>query len=266
VTKTRPTTPKPFNPEDDRNEVIRAIDSAQVKNLYEPRREWRRHIDFERVVAVLSHKTAAQIKAIEASYATHESDAVGAFMSQLSPEQVQKMGGFGTHRRTIRDDIFGGGEDNVRSDLTADQLARINALLSGTAGVPGAAASPAAANQRDADAAEMHGLLYGDLDPPDVERVMKMLRRKTAANAAFEEAYDRQHVTRLRADLYKMARPDALQATMLLNGSTVGADAFKVGLDRGQIAGLDMQIKDIDDGRSWTDPMLAIKDAQIAQL
>jgi len=234
-----------FNPENIRNQLIRAIDSAQIKNPFAGPREWRRHIEFDDVVAVLSHLTAQQVDAVQRSYEDHE-------------------------KRSIRNDIFGPGETHARSDLTHDELNRIDALLGGTlptTPAPGAAtAGGPAEHQREADAAELHALLFGDADAAQIEQAMTILRRGAAANAALTLAYERMYVTTLLKDIFLLPLPDAYRAMALLNGATVAADKMKVANDQGAIEGIDQEIKSIDDSRGILDPAPMVKTYQIQEL
>ena len=89
-------------------------------------------------------------------------------------------------------DLFGLGESGIPTDLTADELTRVRLLLEGTGAAPGAdelTIDLTEMNRLDADAAELHGLLRGDLPDADVERVMTLLRRDAAGNAALAKHY-----------------------------------------------------------------------------
>jgi hypothetical protein len=211
-----------FNPMDVTHRLLEAIDQSQVRaqDIFSDRRSWRRHIDFPAVVAVLSHLTADQVKQVEDLYAEHEKP------------------------RSLRDDIFGGGESGFPSDLTRDQRNQIEALLGGT--VAGSEdARDAESHQNDADAAELHALLYGDLKQADVERVMAILRRGTSQLTELIAAYEHLHVTKFQTDLWHLGVANHMRASLLLGGSAVAADAFKVGSDQYRIREIDAKIAEL---------------------
>jgi hypothetical protein len=207
---------------DIRNRLLEAIDQSEVHlgaveagmSGFDP---FRRHIDYRKVVAVLSDLTAEQVKTVEQAYKDHEG-------------------------RTLWEDIGGGGESHHRSDLTFDQLNRIRALLGGTRASTPDTAEEAKAHRLEADAAELHELLYGDLDEPDVERVMTILRRPADANVLLATAYERLYVTSFATDLVKLPMGSQVRARMLVAGQSAAADAFQVGVTRYRIAALNAKI------------------------
>src|SRR5262245_21248746 len=100
-------------------------------------------------------------------------------LDKLSPEQVEAVKALyrdweGTE---LTDDLFGEGKAKTPSNLTADQAARIRALLRGTEQREGQAAPQ---GRVDADAAELHELLSADLDEAGRERLMALHRPSLA--------------------------------------------------------------------------------------
>ena len=209
-----------FNPMNIRNRLIEAIDQRQVRgNPYDPR-SLRRHIEFRAVISVLSRLTVGQVKQIEKLYAEHESP------------------------RSLRDDIFGGGESGFPSDLTRDQRIQIEALLGGTV-ADSEDASDAKSHQNEADAAELHALLYGDLEQAEVERVMAILRRDASQLTELIATYERLYVTKFQRDLWHLGVANYMRASLLLSGSAVAADAFKVRSDQYRIREIDAKIAEL---------------------
>jgi hypothetical protein len=214
-----------FNPMDIRNRLLEAIDQSEVR-LSMAQADmtgfdlWRRHIDYPKVVVVLSNLTAKQVNTVEQAYEAHEG-------------------------RTLWEDIGGGGESHHRSDLTYDQLNRIRALLGGTRASSPDTAGEAKTHGLEADAAELHELLYGDLNEPDVERVMTILRRSAKDNVLLATTYERLYVTNFSTDLVKLPLAVQMRARMLVAGQTVAADSFQVGVTRYRIAALNARIDQI---------------------
>ena len=187
-----------FNAESITHDLLRAIDQKEYmpvldEHLQEDASKERRKVDFDKVVAVLSDKTPSQIAEIEKRYKEFES-------------------------RDLTVDLFEGGESNRQSNLTPDQRARIAALLKGTRGEPipphvtaelktyppevaaklGAAMiaksnAAAAVQQLEADAIEVHELLFNTLDEPQRERLMALYRRPVkdveALDAVFAQRF-----------------------------------------------------------------------------
>jgi hypothetical protein len=201
-----------FNPMDIRNRLLEAIDQSEVQFF-----TGKRHIDYLKVVAVLSDRTAGQVGEVKQAYEKHEG-------------------------RTLWEDIAGGGESHHPSDLTQDQLNRIGALLGGTRVSSAENAEEAKTHRLEADAAELHELLYGDLDEPDVERVMTILRRSAEANVLLANAYERLYVTSFATDLVKLPLGSQIRARMLVAGQSAAADAYQVGVTRYRIAALNAKI------------------------
>jgi hypothetical protein len=71
-----------FNPMDIRNRLLEAIDQSEVR-LTGVQADmtgldlWRRHIDYPKVVAVLSNLTAGQVREVEKAYKDHEAHSMG---------------------------------------------------------------------------------------------------------------------------------------------------------------------------------------------
>ena len=208
-----------FNPTDRSHRLIIAIDQKEVRGDFTQPRSLRRHIEFAATQQALAGLTADQVRQVDDAYSA-------------DPD-----GGEG--KRRLADDIFGGGASGYRSDLEGDQLGWLRSLLGGTRATSDEDAEAAEARQREADAYELHGLLFGDLDGPDFERIMAILRRSAGANEELIATYDRVHVTQLRADLVRMPPTELVRASMLLAGSQVAADAMKMAALKGRLAAID---------------------------
>jgi len=210
-----------FNAMDINHKLLLAIDQSQVQIRFGASPEdMKRHVDFDAVVAALSNLTADQAKQVEAAYLAHEN-------------------------RTLYNDLFGLGESGFHSDLTHDQLMRIDALLGGTRARQGASqeeAQAALAHQLDADAIELHQLLHGDLEKNDVEHVLTMIRRSKAANDELGAAYERHFNVPLSTDIYMLGVGHMYRANLLLAGKIAEADHFMVDIERQKIEEIDQKI------------------------
>lgn len=209
-----------FNPQDIAHRLVEAIDQKQVKQMAPP---FQRHVDLPAVVAALSGRTNDQIEDIDRAYTAFE-------------------------HRPLRVDLLGGGESGFPTDLTPDELTRVRVLLDGTRAAPGAgelAVDLAELNRLDADAAELHSLLHGDLPDAGVERVMTLLRRDAAGNAALAKQYRALYSVELAGDLGLLGIGDLPRAMLLLMGDTGGADSVKVAALRGQVAEIDAKIAEL---------------------
>lgn len=210
-----------FNPMDRNHRLLRAIDQSEASITGKEGMVYilKRHVDFAETVAALSQLTAAQVQEIKDAYLAHE-------------------------KRSLETDLFGPGESGPLTDLTEDQSAQIRALLGGTQAGAGASVEEqqaAGTHAASAKAAELHALLKGDLEHEEIERVMGLLRQDATANAALIAAYGRLGAD-LRRDTWRMGVLEGQRAWKLLDGDSVGADAFKVGLERARISGIDERI------------------------
>jgi Domain of unknown function (DUF4157) len=233
-----------FNALDRSHRLIEAIDQKQVKLVDDPDDKDRilrikvalRHVDFPPVVAALSGLTGEQVKEVDERYRDFE-------------------------HRPIHYDLFGLGESGCPTDLTGDQIYQLQALLKGTVASSTSEEDieAAAQHRREGDAAELHGLLYGSLTAPEVERVMTLMRRPAEEATALMNEYDLNHD--LRSDLFRLGLPNAIRAMMLLSGSSIAADAYVIGMARNRITAIDEELKELNP----TDPTakdIAIRLAQ----
>ncbi|MGH8072157.1 MAG: hypothetical protein ACRERE_44380 [Candidatus Entotheonellia bacterium] len=224
-----PPVPKPpsdinlgFNALDASHRLIEVINQSEIKlskpgdSGYYKGQVAARHIDFAAVHAVLSGLTANQVKQVEERYLEYEG-------------------------RPLYVDLFRGGESGHLPDLTVEQQYRLKALLGGTRASSEEDAEAAAQNQREADAAELRGLLTGSLGAAEVERVMTLLRRPADEATALMNEYDLNHD--LRSDLFRMGIANAIRAMMLLSGSSLAADAYAIGMARNRIVAIDKALK-----------------------
>jgi hypothetical protein len=127
-------------------------------------------------------------------------------------------------------------------------VTRVRALLEGTRAAAGEgelAFDLAELNRLDADAAELHSLLHGDLPEASVERVMTLLRRDAKVNAAVGTRYHALWGVDLAGDLTLLGVGNLPRAILLLGGSTVAADSLKVGVLRAQVAEIDAEIREL---------------------
>ena len=229
-----------FNPQDIAHRLVEAINKKKFEQVNPKRLDpfdqehldpwmpaYRRHVDFPAVVAALSGRTAGQIQDIDRAYA--------AFAG-----------------RPLRVDLLDGGESGLLTDLTPDELIRVRVLLDGTRAAPGEgdlAVDLAELNRLDADAAELHTLLHGDLPDADVERVMTLLRRDAAGNAALAKRYRALFNVELVGDLGRLGGVGNLTRAMLLLAGAAGAaelaDALKIAALRGQVAEIDAKIAEL---------------------
>src|SRR5437660_7981013 len=213
---------------DRRNMLLRAINQEETYMVAQwghdsaPQFTRKRHVKFDTVVEALSDLTAAQAKLVESAYGHHEN-------------------------RTLQNDIFGGGQSGFDSDLTYDERLRIDALLGGTLAAAGESPDQAAAHRIDADAAELHSLLHGDLGEDQVRRVMTLLRRSAEANEQLRVAYAAASVNSLDDDLYSMDELPFLRARMLLNGDISGADSIEVDAAKTRIAAIDAKVAQLQE-------------------
>ena len=225
----RPPVPKPpsdinlgFNALDASHRLIEVINQSEIKlskpgdSGYYKGQVAARHIDFAAVHAVLSGLTANQVKQVEERYLEYEG-------------------------RSLYVDLFRGGESGHLPDLTVEQQYRLKALLGGTRASSEEDAEAAAQNQREADAAELRGLLTGRLGAAEVERVMTLLRRPADEAIALMNEYNLNHD--LRSDLFRMGISNAIRAMMLLSGSSIAADAYAIGMARNRIIVIDEELK-----------------------
>lgn len=199
-----------FNPMDITHKLLIAIDQKQIDI-----NKMKRHVDFDAVVGAVRDLTAVQARQVMDLYLEHE-------------------------KRTLYNDLFGGGESGFPTDLSYDQLQRIDALMSGTRAVGGSAheAQSVAAHKLQGDAAELHALLHGDLENREIERVMALLRRSSEANERLIGAYKDVTFSDLKTDL--VLRGLYLPRTMaLLAGNPVAADSLAVHAQRARIVEID---------------------------
>src|SRR5690242_19210372 len=128
-----------FNPSSVVDELERAIDQSDVADGWTADADGlhatTRKVDAARVIAVLDGLTPEQVEQVESLYKSNE----------------------GT---TLENDLFEGGQSGHPSNLKPDARARVRALLRGTGAREGKATPDA---RLEADAAELHGLLGGEL-------------------------------------------------------------------------------------------------------
>jgi hypothetical protein len=225
-----------FNPLDILHRLLVAIDQTEVQIA-----SLKRHVDFNAVVTALTDLTAEQAQQIEAMYAEHEKP------------------------RTLRYDLFAGGDSGFPTDLTPDQIKRIDALLKGTRASSRTDAELAAAWRLDARAAELHGLLHGGRGESEVERVMVLLRSSVAENNQLGLAYQGLYNVALSAELGTLSPMDTVRASMLLAGQTPAADALKVSMERHRIEEIDKEIERLREAPfgNWGIPKLQKKRKQL---
>src|SRR4051812_20176309 len=151
-----------FNPHSIADDLQRAIDQSDVADGWtmdgDGFHATTRKVDAAKVIAVLDGLTLGQVKQVESVYKDNE----------------------GT---TLDNDLFEGGRSKHPSNLKPDARARIRALLRGTDAGEGKAKPEA---RLEADAAELHELLGGDLGEAQRERVMALWRRPVAEIAAMD--------------------------------------------------------------------------------
>jgi hypothetical protein len=208
-----------FNPQDIAHRLVEAINQNEIKSPVNPQR----HVNLPAVVAALSGRTVTQIQEIDRAYTRFEG-------------------------RPLRVDLLGGGQSGFPTDLRPDEVTRVRALLEGTRAAAGEgelAFDLAELNRLDADAAELHSLLHGDLPDASVERVMTLLRRDAKANAAVGTRYRALWGVDLAGDLTLLGVGNLPRAILLLGGSTVAADSLKIGVLRAQVAEIDAEIRDL---------------------
>ena len=212
-----------FNPMDRMHRLVEAINQTE---LYEKGRDERgiiflRRVNFTAVFNALNGLSAGEVKLVEEAYRGYE-------------------------ERELRFDLFRGGDSGFPTDLTVDQVERLEALLGGTRATSAEDAEAAAENWRRVEAAELWSIFWGKRTDPGTERVMEILRRSAEANAALVETYDRRHVTTFLAGLYRLPPHQIVRALALLRGSSVEADAMKIRWLRNRIAELDQLIAGTD--------------------
>jgi hypothetical protein len=208
-----------FNPQDIAHRLVEAINQNEIKSPVNPQR----HVNLPAVVSALSGRTVTQIQEIDRAYSRFEG-------------------------RPLRVDLLGGGQSGFPTDLRPDEVTRVRALLEGTRAAAGEgelAFDLAELNRLDADAAELHSLLHGDLPDANVERVMTLLRRDAKANAAVGTRYRALWGVDLAGDLTLLGVGNLPRAILLLGGSTVAADSLKVGVLRAQVAEIDAEIREL---------------------
>jgi hypothetical protein len=198
-----------FNAMDIMHRLLIAIDKERFDI-----RTMTRHVDFPAVVAALSNLTAAEAKQAEAAYLEHEN-------------------------RTLYNDLFGAGGSGHPSDLVLEQVVRIDALLGGTRAGSPEEALVAAAHRSEADAAELHALLHGDLEAGEVERAMVLLRRSATANQQLAAVYGRITHDTLQGDLGRLGPVRFIRALFLFNGDAARADSCQVHQEQARIAAID---------------------------
>jgi hypothetical protein len=208
-----------FNPQDIAHRLVEAINQNEIKSPVNPQR----HVNLPAVVSALSGRTVTQIQEIDRAYTRFEG-------------------------RPLRVDLLGGGQSGFPTDLRPDEVTRVRALLEGTRAAAGEgelAFDLVELNRLDADAAELHSLLHGDLPDASVERVMTLLRRDAKANAAVGTRYHALWGVDLAGDLTLLGVANLPRAILLLGGSTVAADSLKVGVLRAQVAEIDAEIREL---------------------
>ena len=145
-----------FNPHSIADDLQRAIDQSEVSDGWTMDADGfhatTRKVDAAKVIAVLEGLTLEQVGQVKVLYKDKE----------------------GSH---LEDDLFEGGQSKHPSNLKSDARARIRALLRGTVAGEGKAKPDA---RLEADAAELHELLSGDLGEAQRERVMALWRRPVA--------------------------------------------------------------------------------------
>ena len=240
-----------FNAEALAHDLLRAIDQKQHSFVMDagghelPDKE-RRNIEFDKVVAALENRTSSQIAEIKRRYAEFEG-----------------------HDITI--DLFEGGESNRQSSLTTDQRARAAVLLRGTRGEPippqvmadlrtyppqlaaqiGAAMAnksnaAAAMQQLEADAIEVHELLFDTQDESHRERLMALYRRPVQEIRAME-AFFGQHFGVATLDLAIKLRVFGVHRSRLealRHGDWAQADAYAIEAKRREIEAINKEEKD----------------------
>jgi hypothetical protein len=151
-----------FNPHSIADDLQRAIDQSDVTDGWTMDADGfhatTRKVDAAKVIAVLDGLTPGQVEQVTSLYKAKE----------------------GT---TLENDLFEGGQSKHPSNLKPDARARIRALLRGTDAGEGKAKPDA---RLEADAAELHELLSGDLGEAQRERVMALWRRPVAEIAAMD--------------------------------------------------------------------------------
>ena len=227
-----------FNPQDIAHRLIEAIDQTEIKAPYPP---FLRHVDLAPVVSALDRRTVAQIQQIDAAYK-------------------------GFEKRSLRYDLLGGGDSGFPTDLSKDGMVRVRVLLDGTAAGPEEgqlAADLAELNRQDADSAELHTLLAGDLGRSEKERVMVLLRRDADGNQAVAKRYKILSGKELQADLGRLGTLDLPRAQMLFLGQVEAADALRIARLRGRVEGIDAKIAEL---KSQRYQMQAVVQFQVGKL
>ena len=228
-----------FNPQDVAHRLVEAIDQSDLKPPIPP---FFRHVDLSAVVAALDRRTVSQIRAIDAAYASFE------------------------NHRSLRMDLLGNGESGFPTDLTQDGRTRVRVLLDATAAAPEEgrlAAELAQLNRLDADAAELHAVLKGDLGGAQIERVMALLRRDAESNLAIAKRYKVLSGAELQGDLGAVGATNLPRAQLLFLGQTVAADQLRVAALRGRIERIDASIGELR-GQRFT--VAAVLEAQVRDL
>jgi hypothetical protein len=220
-----------FNPMDRMHRLVEAIDQTKFKfKGYDQDCQpiCVRHVDFIPVFNALNGLSAEEVEAVEKAYLGYETR-VANRSSELS---------------TLRYDLFRGGDSGVPTDLTVDQVERLEALLGGTRATSAEDAAVAAENVRRVEAAELWSIFWGKHADADIERVMEILRRSAEDNATLVATYERRHTTTFLAVLFQLPLPQVIRAQALLRGSRVDADAIKIRWLRDRIVELDRKIAD----------------------
>src|SRR5579864_4096361 len=261
-----------FNAKSITDDLLRAIDQKQYTIVWEdghevPEKE-RRKVDVAKVVEVLENRTPSQIAEIERRYKAFEG-------------------------RELKVDLFEGGESNRKSSLNDDQRARIAILLKGTRGEPvpdqiqaelknyppeiasqigaalaGKANGPGAMRQLEADAIEVHELLYGELNDANRER-LRLLFRRPPTEVKAVEAFFTQHYGMGSLDLtvsWRLGPLKRSRLTALRRGDWAQADAFAIEDKRRQIDALTTQDRAADESDMVHTAMHEAREKEKAEL
>jgi hypothetical protein len=203
-----------FNPEAVADDLERAIDQSDVADGWtvdaDGLHATTRKVDAAKVIAALDGLTPDQIEQVESLYKANE----------------------GT---TLENDLFQGGRSRHPSNLKPDARARIRALLRGTG------AGKAAPDARlEADAAELHELLGGELGTGQRERLMALWRRPVAEIAAMDAISVRLFSVHPTFALPVRLRGLQLQRALALRaGDAARADALALEDERRELEALE---------------------------
>jgi hypothetical protein len=206
----RPPLEPRFNPESIVNDLRRAIDQAEtIPGLWVgmPSKDDVRKVDAAQVIRVLDNLRYTQIEMIKTLYA-------------------ERLGR--SHQKDpLEADLFEGGESGYPSTLKPDQVKRIKVLLQGTQVDWPTGDTPE--NRLKADAIELHELLNGDRDEPQLARVMELLRRPEGEIQKIDLHYRITYEAELSAVLEaKLSGPARNRAAALRTGNLAAADAWAI--------------------------------------